>query len=166
MPRTHCNDVFKRQMTEKYFDMVYRLAFSRTKDINYAQDVCQDVFLKFIKSDKVFESEEHLKSWLIRVTINQSKNVFLSSWFKKTLPLSEREDELVFTTPRLNDLHDVLKKIPKKYATVIHLFYYEDLPISKIAQILNTKETTVKSQLHRARKMLKDLLGGRYDYEF
>ena len=153
-------------MTEKYFNMVYRLSYSGTKDKNHAEDVCQDVFYKFLKTDKEFESEEHIKSWLIRVTVNQCKSVFLSSWFKKTVPISEREDELVFTTPEKNDLHLVIKKLPQKYATVIHLFYYEDLPVAKIAQILGEKESTVKSHLHRARNMLKELLGGRYDYEF
>lgn len=166
MPQTYSTDVYKRQMTEKYFDMVYRLAFSRTKDSDHADDVCQDVFYKFLKTDKEFETEEHLKAWLIRVTINQSKSIFTNSWFKKTVPLSEKEDELIFTTPEKNDLYHVIKKLPQKYATVIHLFYYEDLPVAKIAQILDMKETTVKSHLHRARNMLKELLGGRYDYEF
>lgn len=159
-------DLYKRHITEKYFDMVYRLALSGTKDSAHADDVCQEVFLKFLNTNKEFESEEHIKAWLIRVTINQYKSIFTSSWFKKTVPISEKENELVFTTPEKNDLHNVISKLPKKYSTVIHLFYYEDLSVSQIAQILQTKETTVKSQLHRARIMLKDLLGGRYDYEF
>ena len=166
MPQKYSTDVCKRQMTEKYFDMVYRLSYSGTKDKNHAEDVCQEVFYKFLKTDKEFESEEHIKSWLIRVTVNQCKSVFLSSWFKKTVPISEKENELIFTTPEKNDLHHVIKKLPEKYSTVIHLFYYEDLPITKIAQILDMKESTVKSHLHRARNMLKELLGGRYDYEF
>jgi len=166
MPQAYSTDEFKRQMTEKYFDMIYRLAYSATKDSAHADDVCQEVFYKFLKTDKEFDSEEHIKAWLIRVTINQSKSLFTSSWFKKTVPISEKENELVFTTPEKNDLHLVIKKLPQKYATVIHLFYYEDLPIAKIAQILDTKESTVKSLLHRAREKLKELLGGRYDYEF
>lgn len=166
MPPKYSTDVYKRQMTEKYFDMVYRLSYSGTKDKNHAEDVCQEVFYKFLKTDKAFESEEHIKSWLIRVTVNQCKSLFLSSWFKKTVPISEKESELVFTTPEKNDLYHVIKKLPQKYATVIHLFYYEDLSIAKIAQILGEKESTVKSHLHRARNMLKELLGGRYDYEF
>lgn len=163
MPDT---SAYKKQMTEKYFDMVYKLAFSGTKDRAHADDVCQEVFLKFLKTDKKFESEEHVKAWLIRVTVNQYKSFFTSSWFKKTVPISDKENELVFTTPEKNDLHNVILKLPQKYSTVIHLFYYEDLPVSQIAKILNVGESTVKSQLHRARAMLKELLGGRYDYEF
>ena len=163
MPKTDCADVFKHEMTVKYFDTVYRLALARTKDKSLADDVCQDVFLKYIKSDKEFESEEHVKAWLITVTINCSKSVFMSSWFKKTVPLSE---ELTFTDPESNDVYRSVMKLPKKYSTVIHLFYYEDMSISEIAKLLNIKEATVKSHLFRGRNQLKELLGGRYDYDF
>lgn len=163
MSKTECADVFKREMTEKYFDMVYRLALTRTKDKSHADDVCQEVFLRYIKSDKEFETEQHVKAWLITVTINCSKSVFMSSWFKKTVPLS---DELTFTNPEKSDLIDQVRKLPQKYATVIHLHYYEDMSIAQIANLLKMKEATVKSHLFRGRKELKNLLGGRYDYEF
>ena len=152
----------KKKATEKYFDMVYRLAMARTKDKDLAEDVCQDVFLRFLKSDKTFESEEHIKAWLIKVTVNCSKGVFTSSWFKKTVPLSQ---ELTFSDPEYTDLFEQVKKLPQKYATIIHLFYYEDMSISEIASLLNMKESTVKSHLFRGRNQLKELLGGRYDYE-
>ena len=122
MDKPEYEKISKRQATEKYFDMVYRLAMARTKDKTIAEDVCQDVFLRFLKSDKIFESEEHIKAWLIKVTVNCSKGVFTSSWFKKTVPLSQ---ELTFTNPEMSDLFDQVKKLPKKYSTVIHLFYYE-----------------------------------------
>lgn len=163
MSKTECADVFKREMTEKYFDMVYRLALARTKDKDTADDVCQEVFLRYIKTDRNFDSEEHIKAWLIRVTVNCSKSVFLSSWFKKTVPLSE---ELTFTTPEKSDLFDQVSKLPSKYATVIHLHYYEDMSVAEIAKLLKMKESTVKSHLFRGRKELKNLLGGRFDYEF
>ncbi|MBQ4629508.1 MAG: RNA polymerase sigma factor [Clostridia bacterium] len=163
MSKAESPDVFKRAMIEKYFDMVYRLALARTKDKSAADDVCQDVFLKYIKSDKEFESEEHIKAWLLKVTVNCSKSLFTSSWFKKTVPLSE---ELTFNSPEVSDLFTQVQKLPKKYATVIHLFYYEDMSIAQIAKLFNMNESTVKSHLFRARKELKELLGERYDYEF
>lgn len=152
----------KSEIVEKYFNMIYRLAMARTKDKTIADDVCQEVFLRFLKSDRTFESEEHIKAWLIKVTVNCSKGVFTSSWFKKTVPLSK---ELTFSNPEISDLFDQVKKLPKKYATVIHLFYYEDMSVSEIARLLNQKESTVKSHLFRGRNQLKELLGGRYDYE-
>ncbi|MBE7050779.1 MAG: sigma-70 family RNA polymerase sigma factor [Ruminococcaceae bacterium] len=153
----------KEVIIQKYFDMIYRLALARAKDREIAEDVCQDVFLRYIKTDKVFQSEEHIKAWLIRVCINCTKSVFTGSWFKKTVPLSQ---ELEFSSPEYSDLYEQVKKLPKKYATVIHLFYYEDMSVSDIAKLLNQKESTVKSHLFRGRNQLKELLGGRYDYEF
>ncbi len=153
--------VSKRETVEKYFDMVYRLALSQTKDKNHADDVVQDVFLRYIKTDKQFESEEHVKAWLLRVTINCSKNIFTNAWFKKTEPLN---DELVFETQEHSDVYYAAQELPAKYRTVVHLFYYEDLSIEQISEYLHMKQSTVKSQLHRARQMLKEKLKGGYDF--
>ncbi len=163
MHKTDCADVFKHGIIEKYFDTVYRLALARCKSPSMADDIVQDVFLKYIKSHKTFESEEHIKAWLIRVTVNCSKSAFTSSWFQKTVPLSE---ELEFETAEQQDVYSSVMKLPLKYRTVIHLFYYEDLSVKQIAEDLNMKESTVKSDLHRGREMLRNLLGGRQDYEF
>lgn len=141
---------------EKYFQTVYKLALSRTNSVADAEDVTQEVFLKFMKNKKAFTSEEHIKAWLIRVTINSSINIFRNSWYKKTVPLSE---ELSFETQETSDIYTAVSELPLKYRTVIHLFYYEDLPIIKIADILKTKEATVKTRLKRARKMLSEKLG-------
>lgn len=153
----------KRSIVEKYFDTVYRLALSQAKDSHRADDILQEVFLRYIKADKLFESEEHIKAWLIRVTLNCAKSSFTNSWHKKTVPLTE---DIVFEVPEQEDLYNTVAKLPKKYRTVIHLFYYEDLPIKEIAKILKTKESTVKSQLRRGREMLRCMLEGRGDIEF
>lgn len=158
--KTDSANVFKQRMTELYFDTVYRLALSRTGSRDFADDVVQEVFVRFLRTDTTFESDEHAKAWLIKVTINCSKNVFSSSWFKKTVPLSE---ELTFNDTHAGDVYLTVSKLPQKYRTVIHLFYYEDMSVKQIAEILNTKETTVKSQLHRAREMLKSMLGEDYN---
>ncbi len=163
MHETGGTGVFKQNMTEKYFDTVYRLALTQTQDKNRADDVLQEVFLRFLKSDKEFENEDHVKAWLIRVTINCSKNVFSDLWFKRTVPLSE---DITFDMPEKTDIYFAVAKLPAKYRTVIHLFYYEDLSVKQISKYLKIKETTVKSQLHRGREMLKSLLGGRSEYEF
>lgn len=150
----------KNAYTEKYFDTVYRLALCQTKQRQYADDVTQEVFLKFFKTDKEFESEEHVKAWLLRVTINCCKDIFLNSWFKKIAPLSEVKDEVTFDTEEKSDIYYAVLDLPQKYKTVIHLFYYEDYSINDIAKCLNAKESTVKSQLHRGREILKNKLKG------
>lgn len=163
MPKTDCADGFKHDIIRKYFDTVYRLALSRTNSREMADDVVQDVFLKYIKSDKVFSDEEHIKAWLLTVTINCTKSLFSDTWLRKNVPLTE---DIVFETPEKNDVYFAVAKLPAKYRTVIHLFYYEDMPVKEIAECMGTKESTVKSLLHRARQMLKPILGGREDYEF
>ena len=145
---------------EQYFNMVLRLALARVGEKHRADDVVQEVFYRFLKKERFFESEEHMKAWLIKVTINCSKNIFLDEFFKNTAELSE---DITFNDPEESDVYYAVLSLPSKYRTVIHLFYYEDLPVKEIAEILKTKETTVKSQLHRAREMLKEKL--KEDYE-
>ncbi|MBO5060022.1 MAG: sigma-70 family RNA polymerase sigma factor [Clostridia bacterium] len=138
--------------------MIYKLAVSQTKDISHAEDVTSDVFLKYMQSEKEFESEEHIKAWLIRVTINCSKNIFSSSWFKKTVPL---EETLAAEMPEEeSDVYFAVLKLPQKYRTVIHLFYYEDLSVAQIAEYLKLNESTVRTHLHRGRSLLKMSLEG------
>ncbi len=144
-----------RSAVGTHFNMVLRLALARVGDKHRADDVVQEVFYRFLKKDRKYESDEHLKAWLIKVTINCSKNVFLDSFFKNTVELTE---DVVFNNPEESDVYSAVLSLPSKYRTVIHLFYYEDMPVKEIAEILNTKESTVKSQLHRAREMLREKL--------
>ena len=154
----------KRRIVEKYFDMIYRLAFSQTKNREHTDDVVQEVFLRFIKSDKSFESDEHIKAWLIRVTLNCSHSVFSSSWYKKTVPLAENENELIFDSAEKSDVYYAVAELPPKYRAVIHLFYYEDMSIEEISKYLKINPSTIKSQLSRGRKLLREKLKGGYEF--
>lgn len=147
------------EVIEKYADMVYRLVFSRVKNKNDADDIFQEVFLRYIKSERDFETEEHRKAWLIRVTINCSNSFFRSSWIQKVVPM-EGTESIPFESPEELGLHELLMELPVKYRIVLHLFYYEDLPINEISRILKQKPATVKTQLVRARQMLKKKLKG------
>ena len=151
------------EVLQKYSNTVYRLAFSRTKSVDDAEDIMQNVFMKFIKANINFESDEHIKAWLIRVTINLSKNLLTSAWFKRTTAL---EDDIVITLKEESEVYKYELDLPTKYRTVIHLFYYEDMTTANIAEILNIKESTVRSQLHRARNMLKEKMKGDEYFEF
>ena len=141
---------------KKYSDMVYRLAFARVKNKYDADDILQEVFLRFIKCKDKVNNDEHVKALLIRITINCSKSMLSSSWFKRTEPLIEH---LSVSDPSFDTLDAVLR-LPQKYRTVIHLHYYMGYSVDEIATILKSKPSTVKSQLHRARKMLKIDLEG------
>ncbi|MGN0181686.1 MAG: RNA polymerase sigma factor [Candidatus Ornithomonoglobus sp.] len=144
-------------IAERYIDTVYRLALARTKSREHAEDVTQDVFLKLMQSKKQFEREEHLKAWLLRVTINHTKDLLMSSWLRKTDALDENipaEDN------EKSELYETVMQLPVKYRTVIHLHYYEGYSIDEIARVMKVKPGTVKAQLHRGREMLKKNLSG------
>lgn len=160
MPDNDFELMKKRETVEKFFDMIYKLAVAQTKSLEHADDVVQEVFLRYLKTDKSFESDEHIKAWLIRVAINCSRNIFINSWAKKTVPLSE---DLVFNTEEKSDVYYAAMELPHKYRTVVHLFYYEDMSVAQIARCLKTKESTIKSQLSRARDMLRNKLKGGYE---
>ncbi|MGL4992409.1 MAG: sigma-70 family RNA polymerase sigma factor [Paraclostridium sp.] len=142
---------------DKYSNTVYKLAFSRTKNIYDAQDIVQEVFMKVMLLNKNFESEEHLKSLILRITINTSKNLLTTAWFRKTTRL---QDNLVTYIKEESEVYKYVFKLPTKYRTVIHLFYYEDLKTSEIAKLLELNENTVRSQLSRGRELLKKEMKG------
>ena len=144
------------EVIDKYSNMVYRLALAHMKNKQDAEDVFQDVFLRYISKIRTFESEEHRKAWLIRVTINRSHSIW-AAWFRKTEPL---DDSLVTETKEENDLTEYLALLPQKYRSVIHLFYYEELSIKQISEILDAKESTVRTWLTRARSILGEKLRG------
>ncbi|MDO5519344.1 MAG: sigma-70 family RNA polymerase sigma factor [bacterium] len=143
---------------DNYSDMVYRIALTQMKNVSDAQDVFQEVFLRLVKYLPTLHSEEHIKAWLIRVTINCSKSSLTSAWRRHTEPLVA-EEMLTFETSEQLDLYEHISQLPKKYRIVLYLFYYEELSIKEIADLTSQKETTVKSQLSRARKLLKKELG-------
>lgn len=138
-----------------YADMVSSLAFARTGTKHDADDVFQEVFLRYVRKNPVFAEESHRKAWLIRVTVNCSHNVWNTPWKKKTTHLPE---ELAYEEREIVDLYHELQKLPLKYREVIHLFYYEQMSLEEISLALNRKNSTVRTQLTRARALLKKFL--------
>jgi len=141
-----------------YLDMVYRLAHARTGNRQDAEDISQEVMLKLMKHASQIESEAHLKAWLIRVTVNQSNNLFRSAWRRLTTPLEEnqiRSEEPLYTNDRLDD---ALEKLSLPLRTVVHLYYYEEMAVDEIALAIGIRPDAVKMRLSRARKILKKQL--------
>lgn len=148
------------EVLKEYADMVYRIAFSRTNNRMDADDVLQDVFVRYITCKTVFHDREHVKAWLIRAAVNCSKSLLRSAWFRRTTGL--KEDILTYMDEQ-DSVYPAVMKLPAKYRTVIHLYYYEDLSVSQIGEILRRKESTVKSHLHRGRNLLREMLKGEYE---
>ena len=146
---------------DRYQDMVYGLALARTGSRTDADDVFQEVFLAYYQSGKVFRDEEHRKAWLLRTTVNQSRRVTASSWRRKTVPLSEREDAPVqFREPEENRVWEALQALAEDYRLPIYLFYFQELPTQEIAKILAIRPGAVRMRLTRGREQLREKLKG------
>lgn len=139
----------------RYSDMVYRLAFARTGNRSDAEDLYQEVFLRYLTKAPAFTSEDHRKAWLLRVAVNCANRFHTAPWRKRTEPLSEA---LSVPAPEGEDLWEELRRLTEKDRTVLHLYYYEDMTTEEIAQMLDRNPATVRSQLLRARAKLKKLL--------
>jgi RNA polymerase sigma-70 factor (ECF subfamily) len=146
-----------QQVLEKYSSNIIRIAFTYVKNIPDAEDILQDTFLSFLQLNPVFESEEHEKAWFIRVAINKSKNYIKRAWFVNRIPLTE---DLSYMLEEESGLLKAVMELNKKYRLPIHLFYYEGYSVDEIADILQTKSSTVKTWLSRGRNILKNKLGG------
>lgn len=156
-----------------YTDMVLRIAVNYCKEFSDAEDITQDVFLKLYETGTDFSDDEHVKRWLIRVTVNDCKNYLASAWKRRMQPMEFQTIESVLETAgeglqddtEASALFEAVASLPEKYRSVVHLYYYEDYQVKDIARILQKKETTIQTRLMRARRMLKKQLKGAWQDE-
>ncbi len=141
---------------DTYTDMIWRIAVQNMKNREDAEDVVQDVFLRLLKYNGAFSTHEHLKAWLIRVTVNRCRDIWKSAWFQRRTSLEDIYG-MAFTDSN-NELLSELNKLPKKYRTVLYLHYYEGYKSVEIAEMLGGNKNTVNTQLKRARAKLKEYL--------
>jgi len=140
---------------------VLRLALANTGNRADAEDIYQEVFIRLVRSLAKIENDEHLRFWLIRTTLNRCKSLFSSAARRQELPVDELPETASAPPDPKPDTPatDALQTLPERYRTALHLFYFEDLPISSIATILESSEGTVKSLLSRGRNLLRQALG-------
>ncbi len=150
------NDTAAR-IVKKHAETVYRVAFARTGSRADAEDIMQEVFLRFIRRAPVFESAEHEKAWFIRAAINCSNTLLGSAWRRRTVPYCDSTGGACHAESA-GRATEAVAKLPENMRIVVHLFYYEDLPVAKIAEITGKTQVSVKTALSRARKKLKEIL--------
>ena len=145
-----------------YSPMIYRLALTKTKSSHDADDIFQEVFLKLVMRERPFESEEHRKAWLIRVTINCCNSHFVAPWRKNVASMEDvmleqlpDEDEAFYRETDSPDVYAEVLKLPEQMREVVLLFYYEDMSVREIAEMIGTSEVNVKKRLSRARQKLR-----------
>lgn len=149
-----------REICSKYGDRLYAAAFSICRQQQDAEDAVQETLIRLYRSDTEFESEEHLKAWLLRVTVNAAKSIRRTFWNRMRTSYEEYMDSLGFEEPSDRSLMDAVLALPEKYRIVVHLHYFEGYKTREIAQILELSENTVKTRLLNSRKILKTKLEG------
>jgi RNA polymerase sigma-70 factor (ECF subfamily) len=138
----------------------------RCGNVEDARDCFQNVFLKLYVSSVTFETEEHVKAWLLKVAVHQCQDMVKQFWKKKVTLSSDNSDiDIGLGTVSVTQEQDseVLTQVlllPVKYRQVIYMYYYEEYDVQEVAKILGLREATVKSQLRRGREYLKRKLGG------
>lgn len=143
---------------EQYKDMIYRIALNYYGNSYDADDTVQDALLKLYRWQKPFESGEHLRNWLIRVTVNLCKNGLRKAKLRRHAALEDVEIPVQFQYPEQSELYQAVMSLQERYRTVLYLFYYEELSVNEIAAALGLKPSAVTTRLSRARQQLKTKL--------
>ena len=161
------------QALTNHQNSVFKAAFYICRNYQDAEDVAQDTFLAYYSSNDQFESEDHIRAWLIRVATNKAKNLKTSFWHRNRMSLPDLTSWLETHAPvdvdnldqDSEEIFAAVMGLPDKCRIIVHLFYYEDYSVKEIAEVLEIKESTVKSQLHRGRTILKNVLKEKWGNE-
>lgn len=145
---------------ERYADTVRRICMIHLKNHADTEDIFQNVFLKYVLSTAVFESEEHEKAWFIRVTINACRDLLKSFFRSRTVSLDTLLDQPADLTGSDRTVLDAVLALPPKYRDVVYLHYYEGYTAPQIGLILKKNVNTVYTLLNRAKQALRETLGG------
>ncbi|MCR4868960.1 RNA polymerase sigma-70 factor, ECF subfamily [Lachnospiraceae bacterium C10] len=151
-----------QRILEEYGDMLFRYAYVYLKEREGAEDIVQEVLVRYLKKAPVFESLEHEKAWLLRVTSNLCKNQIAYNRLRTGEEL--REELIARECEDYSVVWDAVSDLPDKYRRVIHLYYQEGYSSREIAEILGQRESTVRSLLRRGRQKLKAVLKEVYDF--
>ena len=148
------------RIMERYSDTIKRICMVHLKNFADTEDIFQNVFLKYILHSAVFENENHEKAWIIRVTINECKD-FLKSFFRKNMVCIDDIIEPSYEISQdSNMVLEAVTALPNKYKDVIYLYFYEGYSAVEISDILGKNTNTIYTLLSRAKKILKETLGG------
>ena len=150
-------------VVKTYQSHLYAAAFAVCKNTQDAEDAVQDTFLQYWSQKKEFETEQHVRAWLLRVAINRAKNRAHTFFRRKVLPLEDYMESLTFESEESSEVFEAVMALPEKYRSVLHLYYYEGYATDEIAAILGRRAATVRSQLSRGRALLRDAWKGAED---
>lgn len=139
---------------EAYVDDIYRLCFSFLKNQMDAEDAVQETFIKYYHLEKDFEKEVGKKAWLIVTASNQCKDM-LKHWWRKRKDITDYEEQICSKRQEMDEMMELILQLPEKYKTAVYCYYYEGYNSREIAKILHKPESTIRTYLQKARKLLK-----------
>jgi RNA polymerase sigma-70 factor (ECF subfamily) len=142
------------RLIEKYASMMLRCAYAYCGNRADAEDIIQEVFIKYMKHLPDFKDSNHERAWFLRVTINTSKDYVKSFWFRRTEAIDEN---IPYEYEEEKEIWDVVQKLPPKYRSIVQLFYQEGYSVKEISKLLKLKESTAGTRLSRARALLKNI---------
>ena len=152
-----------QRLVETYSNQLLRVAYSILNSVPDAQDVCQEVLLKRLEYDGVFDSPAHERAWLVKVTVNRCRNLRRSPWHSRTVALEELAEQAAFQ-PQEGGVLEEVQKLPAKYREVLVLYYYMGYDTNEIGTLLGIRPEAVRARMKRARDKLKTELEGQgYD---
>ena len=152
-------NISEQDFNDKYYlykNTIYSIAFSYVHNTVDADDVVQDVFMKYLNSNEQFKDNDNEKYWLVRVTINTCKSFIKKAWKQK---VNLDDDQIIHTPYKQNtdiSLFEIVYNLPQIYKEVIILYYYENLSIIDISKTLKISISAVKKRLERARNIIKE----------
>ncbi len=157
------------EIVQRYESLVYGIAVTHTECRGDADDAYQEVFLTYHRRQIEFNGEEHRKAWLITTALNCARRIRLSSWRTRVVPLTPEHvdaeaEGFTLATDEQNVLFRAIRSLPETLRSVVYLFYFEDLSVARIAELLGVEQGAVRVRLSRGRARLRDqLLGGLFD---
>lgn len=146
---------------DEYGHYLVRLAYSFVKERTKAEDIVQDVFIRYYINLEQFEGRSSVKTFLYRITVNECHNHFrswahrkieLTNMLSPLLPNKGSVEETALATEKSNEVAGAVGKLPLKYREVLWLYYYAELSVKEISEVLKISDNTVKTRLARGRQ--------------
>lgn len=150
---------------EQYADLVRRICMIHLKNFEDSEDIFQTVFLKYVLRSEPFDSQEHEKAWIIRVTVNACRDLLKSFFRSRTVSLDQLIERPQDMPEDHSDILEAVLELPARFRDVVYLHYYEGYTAPEIGRILKKNPNTVYTLLARARQLLKTKLEGVIDDE-
>lgn len=143
------------EIFDLYKDDIFRLAYSYTLNKSDAEDIVQIIFARLYRNKNLL-NKDYLKKWLIKVTVNESKNYLKSNWFKKVFKIEINENDIRYENKNDNlEIYEALNRLSIKERIILYLYYFEGYSIKEISKIIDMNENTVKTNIHRAKLKMK-----------